>query len=115
MVSDLHKWVKSFPAAITVCDSDGIIIEMNERSVETFKEEGGEKLIGLNLLDCHPEPARSKLKELLSHKQTNVYTIEKNGIKKIIYQSPWYEDDKFAGLVEISFPLPNELPNFVRK
>jgi isocitrate dehydrogenase (NAD+) len=29
----------------------------------------------------------------------NIYTIEKKGIKKLIYQAPWRKDDEIAGLV----------------
>ena len=44
----------------------------------------------------------------------NSYTIEKKGIKKLIHQSPWFEDGKPAGLIEISIEIPFELPHFIR-
>ena len=47
--------MEEFPAAITVCDSAGIILEMNAKAAEDFKDDGGRQLIGKNLLDCHPE------------------------------------------------------------
>jgi PAS domain-containing protein len=109
-----HAWVNGFPAAITVCDTDGTILEMNPRAIESFADEGGESLIGSSLLDCHPEPARSILAGLLQRGQQNVYTIEKGGKKKLIYQSPWYVNGEFKGLVELSLPLPEVLPHFVR-
>ena len=87
-------WLDEFPGAITVCDVDGIILEMNDRAAQTFASDGGKTLIGKNLLDCHPEPARTKTKQLLASQQKNIYTIEKNGVKKLIYQSPWYCDGK---------------------
>jgi hypothetical protein len=87
---------------------------MNKKSCETFADDGGINLIGTNLLDCHPEPSRSKVAELLQSAKSNVYTIEKNGAKKLIYQSPWYVDGVYAGLVELSLPLPPEMPHFVR-
>ncbi|MBI5020692.1 MAG: PAS domain-containing protein [Ignavibacteriales bacterium] len=108
-------WVNEFPGAVTVCDENGIILEMNEKAIKTFESDGGAKLIGTNLIECHPEPSRSKLIELLKTQRRNVYTIEKNGIKKIIYQSPWYTDGKYSGLVELSLEIPFELPHFVRK
>jgi PAS domain-containing protein len=77
-----HEWVRAFPGAVTVCDRDGIILEMNDRSVASFAEEGGAALIGTNALDCHPEPSRGKLGTLLKSGETNVYTIEKRGVKK---------------------------------
>jgi hypothetical protein len=109
-----HEWVRAFPGAVTVCDRAGVILEMNERSVSSFAEDGGAALIGANALDCHPEPSRSKLAALLESGQTNVYTIEKNGMKKFIYQAPWYRDGAYAGFVELSLEIPFELPHFVR-
>ncbi len=109
------SWVKEFPGAATVCNREGIILEMNEKAFKTFEKYGGASLIGKNLLDCHPEPAKSKLKELLETQKRNAYTIEKNGIKKIIYQSPWYENGEYMGFVELSLEIPLDMPNFVRK
>jgi hypothetical protein len=107
-------WVREFPAAITVCDRNGIIVAMNDKACVSFAEDGGADLIGTNLIDCHPEPSRTKVKELLAAGTANVYTIEKAGIKKLIYQSPWYENGTYAGLVELSLPVPEEMPHFVR-
>lgn len=109
-----HEWVKEFPGAITVCDAEGIILEMNDAAIEAFKKNGGEKLIGTNLLDCHPEPARSKLKKLLATQRENTYTIEKNGVKKFIHQVPWYENGEYRGFVEFSLKIPAQIPHFVR-
>ena len=109
-----HEWVKEFPGAVTVCDPDGIILEMNDQSIKVFEADGGEKLIGTNLLDCHPEPARLKLERLMEMQRRNVYTIEKKGVKKLIYQAPWYEDGQYRGFVELSLEIPFEMPHFVR-
>ncbi len=109
-----QDWIREFPAAITVCDSKGKILMMNDKSCATFADEGGAKLIGTNLLDCHPEPSRTKVVELLKFGTSNVYTIEKEGIKKMIYQSPWYDNGKYAGFVEFSLPIPKEIPHFIR-
>jgi hypothetical protein len=55
------------------------------------------------------------LKDLLDNEKLNAYTIEKNGIKKLIYQVPWYENGEFGGLIELSMPIPFEMPHFVRE
>jgi hypothetical protein len=107
-------WIREFPAAITVCDTKGTILSMNEKSCNTFEKDGGANLVGTNLLTCHPEPARTKISALLESGLPNVYTIEKAGIKKLIFQSPWYKDDVYAGFVELSLPLPQQMPHFVR-
>jgi transcriptional regulator with PAS, ATPase and Fis domain len=111
----LPAWIEGFPGAISVCDRDGIILYLNAQEIEVLAEEGGAALIGTNLLDCHPEPARSKLVEIMKNQQQNVYTIEKKGKKKLIYQTPWYEDGKYAGFVELSLVIPFEMPHFIRK
>ena len=107
-------WIEECPAAVTVCDRDGIIVAMNAKSAAVFEKDGGSKLIGTSILDCHPEPSRSKVQEMLKTATVNVYTIEKNGVKKMIYQCPWLEGGKLAGLVEISMEIPFELPHFIR-
>ena len=117
MVKDInmnHAWIKSFPAAITVCDTIGIILEMNDKAIDSFKEDGGEKLIGTNLLNCHSEPARSQLEEMLRTQRQNSYTIEKRGVKKLIYQTPWYDNGRYSGFVEISLSIPFVMPHFIR-
>lgn len=107
-------WAKEVPYAVTICDSGGIIIDMNDRSAATFEADGGRNLIGTNLLDCHPEPSRTKVVELLREQRSNIYTIEKKGVKKMIVQTPWFEEGKFGGLVELSIVLPETLPHFIR-
>lgn len=109
------NYIDTVNAAVTVCDTQGTIVFMNQRSQEVFKSDGGKGLIGTSLFDCHPEPALSKVKELLRTGETNIYTIEKNGKKKIIYQSPWREKNGIGGMIEISFELPAEMNHFVRK
>lgn len=109
-----NAWIKEFPAAVTVCDAEGILLEMNDKAAKTFEADGGRKLIGSNMLDCHPEPSRTKTERLLLSRERNVYTIEKNGVKKIIYQSPWYKNGEYAGFVELSLEIPFEMPHFIR-
>ena len=110
----MKDYFKEAPIAVTICDKDGIILEMNDKSVKTFIKDG-KSIIGKSLLDCHPEPARSKLTVMLENHNTNAYTISKNGIKKLIYQMPWFNGGEFAGYIELSMEIPEEMPHFVRK
>lgn len=109
-----HAWVREFPAAVTVCDPTGMILEMNARAMETFKSDGGADLIGRNVLECHPEPSRSQLAAMLKERTLNAYTIEKNGVRKLIYQSPWFENGEYCGFVELSLVIPATMPHHVR-
>ena len=108
-------YFKEVNLAVTVCDKEGKIIDMNDKSRKTFLKPGMEDLIGKNVLDCHPEPAHSLLADMLQNPRTNVYTIEKKGVKKLIYQTPWYVDGEFMGFMELSMEIPFEMKHMVRK
>ena len=108
------NWTKEFPVAITLCDNEGIIVDMNNKAASTFSADGGLDLIGKNLFECHSQTSVDKIKDFINHSKTNVYTIEKNGIKKLIYQSPWYENGEMKGLVELSLEVPVDMPHFIR-
>jgi PAS domain S-box-containing protein len=110
----MSEWIKNLPCAMTICDLQGIVLEMNDKAAETFQAFGGSSLIGKSLMDCHPEPARSKLQQLLESGESNVYTIEKNGIRKLIYQSPMYSNNQRSGMVELVIEIPAEMPHYIR-
>lgn len=112
----MESWLEEDEAAITICDLQGIILYMNKRSRMAFtKYDDSGVTIGSSLIECHPEPARSKLLEMLQTPLTNLYTIEKRGIKKLIRQSPWYKDGVFSGVVEVSFEIPFAMPHYIRE
>lgn len=52
----IPDWAKEMNCAVTVCDSEGVIIYMNDKAKETFASHG--ELVGRNLMGCHSE--RSK-------------------------------------------------------
>jgi len=107
---DANAWIKGFPGAVTVCNAQGRIIAMNDKAVEVFAADGGAALV----LECHPQPARTKLKKMLESGRANIYTIQKKGKKKLIYQAPWCHGGRYAGFVELSLELPAVLPHFDR-
>jgi len=109
-----NSWVKEFPGAVVVCDAGGTIIEMNDRAVEWFADKGGRELIGKSVLDVHQEQSQEKIKRMMETRENNVYSIEKDGDRVLIYQSPWYRDGAFAGLVEFGLEVPPEIPHHVR-
>lgn len=107
------NWIKKAPIAITVTDKEGKIMEANDKAKEVFKRFGD--FVGKNLKDCHNEKSKEKIKDMFEKKHINAYTIEKKGVKKLIYQFPWYDDNGFGGYVELSIELPANMPHFVRE
>jgi transcriptional regulator with PAS, ATPase and Fis domain len=108
-------WFNGITIAITVSDADGKIIEMNDASAKVFEKYGGRELIGQKLNNCHNPNSIEIMGRLLSDGATNVYTIEKKGQKKMIFQAPWHQGGKIAGLIEFSFVIPAEMPHFIRE
>ncbi len=86
---------------------------MNRRSRETFARHGN--IIGQDLMQFHPAHAQAKIREMLSEGTSNSYTIEKQGLRKLIHQTPWRDEDgKIGGLVELSIILPVGMAHYVR-
>lgn len=102
---------KEILPAVTVCDENGIVVAFNDSSEKV----NGEGLEGKDLLnECHPPHVAAKLRKMMDERSTNVYTISKGNVKKLIYQTPWYRNGEFAGMVEFSLPIPDEMPHYVR-
>jgi transcriptional regulator with PAS, ATPase and Fis domain len=108
MIAD--DWVKEFQCAINVCDKEGNLLALNDKAVLLFEKDGGEKLIGTNIIDCHPEPERSMFKNMLNEGKVNCYILEKKDVSKFIYQAPWYKDSTYMGYVEFIIDIPSEVP-----
>ena len=83
----MYEWADEMNCAVTVCDTQGIILYMNEKACRTFAGTGG----------------------------VNAYTIEKKGVRKMIYQTAWKREGVVCGLVEISMEIPGEMPHYIRE
>ncbi len=105
----MAKWGEEVPFPITICDKEGIIVAMNQKSIEQFAEDGGAELIGKSLLDCHPEPARIKLVKLLKDKTVNTYISSSGNRKSLIHEAPWFVNGEYQGFVEISIDVTDIL------
>jgi len=104
-------WAKELNLAITVSDLEDNVIYMNDKSKTTFPNTN----IGDNLQNCHQKSSNETIQNLRDENISNTYTVEKNGVRKLIHQTPWYSDGKVAGLVELSIELPNEMEHKIRK
>ncbi len=108
-------WVGTFPGAVTISDLDHRIVYLNDKAAATWTDRGGTALLGTDLMACHNERSRDIIDRLLAEGGTNVYTIEKQGQKKLIYQTAWRDGSgQVAGLVELSLIIPMDMPHFVR-
>ena len=67
------------------------------------------RIIGLTDEGCET------IRRMLASGGTTAYTIEKQGVRKMIYQTAWRERGEIRGLVEISMELPDEMPHYIRK
>lgn len=100
---------KDVNVSITVSDTEGNVVYQNESSVNVNGD-----VRGKNMMGCHNERSQAIIHHLLDAAATNVYTISKKGKKKLIYQTPWYENDEVKGLVEFSIILPETMPHYDR-
>lgn len=108
----MFDWIDDLSCAVTVCDTQGVVLYQNEKSKVTFASEG--VFVGRNLKECHQPQSWKMIQQLLREGASNSYTIEKRGQKKLIHQTPWYHNGEVAGLVELSLELPNEMPHHIR-
>lgn len=61
-----------------------------------------------------PDRSKEIIRNLLETEGSNAYTIEKEGLRKMIYQTAWRIDGEVAGLVEISMVIPTDMPHYIR-
>jgi transcriptional regulator with PAS, ATPase and Fis domain len=108
------EWIEKLDGSVIVSDLSGKVIYANEMAERTFVKPGEPPLTGRDLMECHNENSRKIIRGILENKSKNIYTIEKNGKKKLIYQAPWIVRGELKGLVELSLEIPFEMPHFVR-
>ena len=58
----MYEWANEMNCAVTVCDTEGVILYMNEKACRTFAKHGN--LIGKNLFDCHNPQSQDKIRGL---------------------------------------------------
>lgn len=108
-----YPWIDSLPGAVTVCNSEGFIVYMNQKSKDAFSN-GDDRMIGQSIYDCHSPDSVRIIQELLITGRSNSYTISKKGVRKFIHQTPFFQNGEIAGLVEFSFIIPEDLPHHNR-
>lgn len=113
---DMPDWVTTFPGSVMVSDLENRILWMNDKAAAVYEADGGKKLVGTDLDGCHNDRSRGMLRHMITSGEPNMYTIEKKGIKKFIYQTAWKDPEgRTAGLVELSLEIPFDMPHYIRK
>lgn len=83
-IPEEYDWSESLDCAVTLCDNEGTVLYQNARS----RQVNGD-VRGRSLIPCHNERSRGIIARLLAEGGKNVYTIEKRGVRKLIYQTVW--------------------------
>ncbi|MBR5028685.1 MAG: PAS sensor protein [Bacteroidales bacterium] len=104
-----NDFFKEVNFAVTITDKEGNVVYQNDSSVGVNGD-----VRGKNMMGCHNERSQQIIRHLLNDAATNVYTISKKGKKKLIYQTPWYENGEVCGLVELSIIITEEMPHYDR-
>ncbi len=108
-------FIEKLDGAVIVTDAEGTLTYMNDKAARQFEKDGGRSLLGRKLSECHSERSNQIIEEMVRTRRNNIYTIEKKGKKKLIFQTPWISDGEFKGLVELSLEIPFEMPHFIRE
>lgn len=109
MNTQTFPWADELDCAVTVCDTEGIVLFQNSRSLAV-----NGNVSGRSLIPCHNDRSRGIIARLLAEGGKNVYTIQKQGVRKLIYQTVWRREGVIGGLVEFSLEIPEEMPHYVR-
>jgi transcriptional regulator with PAS, ATPase and Fis domain len=104
-----EHWYDEVSFPVTVCDREGVIVEMNQQSISEFEPDGGANLLGASLLDCHPEPARLMLQNMLKSQNPHTYISKSDGKTELVHQTPWFINGEYQGFVEIIIALPEPI------
>jgi len=100
--------------AVTVCDTEGVIVYMNLASQKMLSKYSDESLVGKSLYDCHNPHSNEIIKRLITNKESNTYYTIKHEVKKLIHQMPWFNNGQIAGLIEISIIIPENIQTLQR-
>jgi len=102
----MNEFLYEADFVVSVCDRNGTIIYMNQKAEKIFEEDGGRDLIGSDILDCHPEPSKSQLKEMMTTHETQTIFKGNGPDRRMIHQTPIYKNGEFDGYIELIIPIP---------
>lgn len=109
-------WIKDFSVAVVICDRKGVLTYLNDAAAEMYAHAGGYALLGKSIMEgCHKQQASNdKMIEIMETRKPYTYSIERNGVKRLIHQMPHIINDEVVGIVEVAIIVPFDIPHFVR-
>ncbi|MBR6911357.1 MAG: PAS domain-containing protein [Candidatus Methanomethylophilaceae archaeon] len=102
LTPELSKLFKSIVdqgrAPVVVCDTMHIVVYMNPAAIEAYKDDGGSKIIGTHIFDCHSERANEMIRKVVdwfaADKGNNsVHTFYNSRQNKDVYMVALRDDD----------------------
>lgn len=108
-----YPWADGMDCAVTVCDTGGTILYMNDKARTTFARHGD--MVGKNLFDCHGERSREIIRRLLADRGHEcLYDREKRRPQNDLPDSLARGRRRGRSWAEISMEIPAEMPHYIR-
>lgn len=91
--------------AVVICNLEHEIIYMNPAAIENYSKQGGDKLIGQNIMNCHNAESREKMRQVVvwfsaSSDHNLVYTFYNEKQNKDVYMVALRSEGKLIGYYE---------------
>ena len=85
-------------APVVLCALDHTVIYMNPSAIRRYAAQGGEKLLGQSLMNCHPPKAREIIERVLawfreSPAHNRIYEFRNDVENKDVYMVALRDDD----------------------
>lgn len=99
---ELNSFFKSIIDAdlqpVVICNNQHDIVYMNPAAVKRYEKNGGDKLVGRSILDCHNEKSGAMIKKVVdwfsADKNNNcVYTFHNKQDNRDVYMVALRDDD----------------------
>ena len=99
---DLTQFYKSVfdmdTAPVVLCNLEHTVLYMNKAAIDRYSKQGGAKLVGKSLLDCHTPKAREIINRVLawfaeSSEHNIIYEFRNDEENKDVYMVALRDDD----------------------
>ena len=104
------NWADDTNCAVTVCDTEGVVIYQNKQSISV-----NGSIAAKACSPCHNERSKGIIARILEKGDTNALHHREKRDPQNDLQTAWRrEDGTVGGIIELSMPIPAEMPHYVR-